>query len=87
MKTQGHVTGQVVAHLRSYLSNEDDVRNVLQGRGKAMAEAVFVQMRQHMWRTTTTYRVTLNAAFSELKPQAFDGSGKDAVRDFRKQFR
>ena len=36
-----------------------------------------------MWRTTTTYRVTLNAAFSELKPQAFDGSGKDAVRDFR----
>ena len=49
-----------------------------------MAEAVFAQMRQHMWRTTTTYRVTLNAAFSELKPQAFDGSGKDAVRDFRK---
>lgn len=77
------LAGQVVAHLRSYLSNEEDVRNVLQGRGKAMAEAVFVQMRQHMWRTTTTYRVTLNAAFSELKPQAFDGSGKDAVRDFK----
>lgn len=77
------LAGQVVAHLRSYLSNEDDVRNVLQGRGKAMAEAVFVQMRQHMWRTTTTYRVTLNAAFSELKPQAFDGSGKNAVRDFK----
>lgn len=77
------LAGQVVAHLRSYLSNEDDVRNVLQGRGKAMAEAVFVQMRQHMWRTTTTYRVTLNAAFGELKPQAFDGSGKDAVRDFK----
>lgn len=77
------LAGQVVAHLRSYLFNEDDVRNVLQGRGKAMAEAVFVQMRQHMWRTTTTYRVTLNAAFSELKPQAFDGSGKDAVRDFK----
>lgn len=77
------LAGQVMAHLRSYLSSEDDVRNVLQGRGKAMAEAVFVQMRQHMWRTTTTYRVTLNAAFSELKPQAFDGSGKDAVRDFK----
>ncbi len=77
------LAGQVVAHLRSYLSSEEDVRNVLQGRGKALAEAVFVQMRQNMWRTTTTYRVTLNAAFGELKPQAFDGSGKDAVRDFK----
>ena len=77
------LASQVVTHLRSYLSSEDDIRNVLQGRGKAMAEAVFAQMRQHMWRTTTTYRVTLNAAFSELKPQAFDGSGKDAVRDFK----
>lgn len=78
------LAGQVVTHLRSYLTSEDDVRNVLQGRGKAMAEAILVQMRHHMWRTTTTYRVTLNASFSELKPQAFDGSGKDAVRDFRK---
>lgn len=77
------LASQVVAHLRSYLSSEEDVRNVLQGRGKAMAEAVFVQMHQHMWRTTTTYRVTLNAAFGELKPQAFDGAGKDAVRDFK----
>lgn len=77
------LAGQVVAHLRSYLSSEEDVRNVLQGRGKSLAEAVFVQMRQHMWRTTTTYRVTLNAAFGELKPQAFDGAGKDAVRDFK----
>ncbi|TBA18766.1 DEAD/DEAH box helicase family protein [Rhizobium ruizarguesonis] len=74
---------QVVRHLRSYLTSENDVRNVLLGRSKAMADAVFAQMRQHMWRTTTTYRVTLNEAFSELKPQAFDGSGKDAVRDFR----
>ncbi len=77
------LAGQVVAHLRSYLSSEEDVRNVLQGRGKALADAVFAQMRQHMWRTTTTYRVTLNAAFGELKPQAFDGAGKDAVRDFK----
>ena len=49
-----------------------------------MAAAVLVQMREHMWRTITTYRVTLNAAFDLLKPQAFDGSGKDVVRDFRR---
>lgn len=77
------LAGQVVAHLRGYLKGDEEVRGTLQGWSRDMAKAVFAQMRQHMWRTTTTYRVTLNAAFSELKPQAFDGSGKDAVRDFR----
>ena len=77
------LAGQVVAHLRSYLPNEEDVRNVLQGRSKSMAEAMLAQMRLHMKHTATTYRVTVNAAFSELKPQAFDGSGKDPVRDFK----
>jgi type III restriction enzyme len=77
------LAGQVVAHLRGYLKDDEEVRATLQGWSRDMAKAVFAQMRQNMWRTTTTYRVTLNAAFSELKPQAFDGSGKDAVRDFR----
>jgi type III restriction enzyme len=78
-----NLAGQVVAHLRGYLKDDEEVRATLQGWSRDMAKAVFAQMRQNMWRTTTTYRVTLNAAFSELKPQAFDGSGKDAVRDFR----
>ncbi|RWO81038.1 DEAD/DEAH box helicase family protein [Mesorhizobium sp.] len=77
------LAGQVLTRLRSYLTDDDDLRNVLQGRGKEMATAILAQMRNHMWRTQTTYRVSLNAAFSELKPQAFDGSGKDAIRDFR----
>jgi len=77
------LAGQVVAHLRSYLNDDEKVRATLQGWSRDMAKAMLAQMRLHMWRTTTTYRVTLNAAFGELKPQAFDGSGKDAVRDFR----
>ncbi|TIX70637.1 MAG: hypothetical protein E5V25_09625 [Mesorhizobium sp.] len=77
------LAGQVVTRLRSYLKDDEEVRNVLQGRGKEMATAMLAQMRQHMWRSQTTYRVSLHAAFSELKPQAFDGSGKDAIRDFR----
>lgn len=78
-----NLAGQVVAHLRGYLTDDVEVRAALQGWSRDMAKAVLAQMRQNMWRTTTAYRVTLNAAFSELKPQAFDGSGKDAVRDFR----
>ncbi len=77
------LSGQVVTHFRSKFNDEEQVRNVLQGRAKAMADAIIVQMRQNMWRTTTTYRVTLSAPFDQLKPQTFDGSGKDVIRDFR----
>lgn len=77
------LAGQVVTHLRSYLSNDEEVRNVLQGWGKPMAEAIFAQMSQHRWRTETKYRVTLHAPFTPLKPQAFDGSGANPIRDFR----
>jgi len=77
------LAGQVVERLRSYLTNDDDVHNVLVTRGKEMANAILAQMREHMRRTQTTYRVSVNAAFTMLKPQAYDGSGKDAVRDFR----
>ena len=77
------LAGQVVGHLRSYLPNEEDVRNVLVSRGKEIAQAILVQMRQHMWRTETTYRITLHSPFTVLKPQAFDGAGKDVMRDFR----
>ena len=77
------LAGQVVAHFRGRLGGDEDVRNVLVSRGKDMAQAIFTQMRQHMWRTDTNYRVTLSAPFTTLRPQAFDVSGADAIRDFR----
>ena len=77
------LAGQVVSHFRGRLGGDEDVRNVLVSRGKDMAQAIFTQMRQHMWRTDTNYRVTLSAPFTTLRPQAFDVSGADAIRDFR----
>lgn len=77
------LAGQVVTHLRSYLPKDEDVRNVLVSRGKEIAQAIRVQMGQHMWRSETTYRITLHSPFTVLKPQAFDGAGKDVMRDFR----
>lgn len=68
------LVGQVTARLRSYLTSEADVRNVLTSRGKDIAAAVFAQMEQHMWRTKTGYRVTISAAFTMLKPQTYDAS-------------
>lgn len=78
-----NLAGQVTGHLKGYLSSEEDVRNVLQHRGKEIAQAVFAQMAKHRWRTTTTYRVTQEAAFTTLRPQAFDGSGVNPYLDFK----
>ena len=75
------LSGQVVARLRSYLSDDDDVHNVLVSRAKEIAKAILAQMRENMWRTETSYRVTLHAAFTMLRPQAYDASAKDVMRD------
>lgn len=77
------LAGQVLVRLRSYLPDDDAVHNVLVSRGKEIANAILTQMRENMWRTQTAYRVSITAAFTMLKPQAYDASSKDAVRDFR----
>jgi type III restriction enzyme len=74
---------QVVSHFRAKYPDEEQLRTVLQGHAKQMAEAVFVQMKENMWRDQANYRVTVTAAFENLKPQTFDGSSQETVRDFR----
>ena len=77
------LAGQVVAHFRAKHSDDEQVRSILQGHARQIAEALVAQMKRHMWREQTNYRVTQVSAFDQLKPQTFDGSGKDAMRDYR----
>lgn len=77
------LAGQVVAHFRSKHADEEQVRSILQGHARQIAEALVVQMKRNMWREQTNYRVTRVAAFDQLRPQTFDGSGRDAMRDYR----
>lgn len=77
------LAGQVVRHFTSKYLDPEQVRSVLQGHARGMAENMFAQMKQNMWREQTNYRVTVTAAFDHLKPQTFDGSGPGAIRDLR----
>ncbi len=77
------LAGQVVRHFAREYPDPGQVRSVLQGHAKGMAENMFAQMKQNMWREQTNYRVTVTAAFDQLKPQTFDGSGSGAIRDVR----
>jgi type III restriction enzyme len=49
-----------------------------------MATAIFAEMKKNMWRGQTKYRVTVDAAFQDLRPQNFEDVGSKYASDFRK---
>lgn len=75
------LAGQVVAHLKSYLSDED-ARKVLRCFQKPIAEFVHAQMLEHYWEEATGYEVQVSKGFTELKPSAYTAAASEPVRDF-----
>jgi type III restriction enzyme len=77
------LAGQVVAHLQSYLSSEDDVRNVLQYHQKSLVELIHAQMVQHFEEKATAYEAHVSKGFTTLKPGTFSVPAGESVRSFR----
>lgn len=75
------LAGQVVAHLRSYLS-EEDARKVLRCFQKPIAQFVHSQMQEHYWEEATGYEVKVSKGFTELRPSAYTASASEPIRDF-----
>lgn len=77
------LAGQLVRHLQSYLSSEDDVRNVLQYYQSELVRLVHTQMNQHYVEEATEYQVTVARGFQRLSSSSAEVElGKDA-RNFR----
>lgn len=49
------LAGQVIQRLQSYLSNEEDVKNVLQYHQKSLANLIHSQMQDHYYEESTGY--------------------------------
>jgi type III restriction enzyme len=77
------LSGQVVTHLQSYLSNEDDVKNVLQYHQKSLVALIHVQMVQHFEEKATAYEVHVTKGFTTLKPGTFSMPAGESTRPFR----
>lgn len=77
-----NLAGQMVAHLRSYLS-EEDALNVLIYHQKQFSAFIHSQMLSHQWEKATDYEVVVSKGFAELKPSAFTSVDHDALHDFR----
>jgi type III restriction enzyme len=77
------LAGQLVKHIQSYLSSEDDVRNVLQYHQKELVRLVHTQMNQHYVETATEYEVKVAKSFQRLTSSSAEIEVGKAARDFR----
>jgi type III restriction enzyme len=63
------LAGQMIDHLRTYLQTEEDLENVALAHGKALAQRIFGQMRDHYRQTPAEYRASKVRSFRTLEPQ------------------
>jgi type III restriction enzyme len=75
---------QVVVHLRSYLKDDDEVRNVLLFHERQISTLVHTQMQlpQHVWEEASSYEAIVSQGFSEWRSQAFAASADESIRAF-----
>ena len=76
------LAGEVVVHLRSYLKDDGEIRNVLIFHAKQIADLVHTQMQPHAWEEASSYEAVVSQGFSDVCAQAFAASAGEVVRQY-----
>ncbi len=77
------LAGQMVQHLRSYLKDEAEVRNVLDLDRALIARNIHAQMQAHFYESATEYEVVVSRGFTALKEPTFSVGAGQPVRNVR----
>lgn len=77
------LAGQIVEHLRSYLSDPADVENVLAYYQRQLAGLIHAQMQEHRWENATGYEATVTRGYVALRESAYTAPADEPVRNFR----
>ena len=77
------LAGQVVAHLRTYLKEEEDVLNVLQYHQQSLVKLIHSQMQDHFVESATSYEAHVTKGFRTLRRNYYAPDKNENVRDFR----
>ncbi len=77
------LSGQAIEHLRSYLENEDQVKNVLQYHQKSIGSLIHAQMLEHQTENAVDYEVTVTKGFTTLRNSNYTIELHESLRDFR----
>ncbi|MEB4593235.1 DEAD/DEAH box helicase family protein [Candidatus Thiothrix sp. Deng01] len=76
------LAGQMVAHLRSYLS-EDEAHNVLNKDRRLIAREIHAQMLKHFWERASGYEVQVSRGFTPLKTCNFTANANQPPSSYR----
>jgi len=76
------LAGQMVQHLRSYLSEAEAV-SVLDRDRRLIAKAIHAQMMAHFWEHSADYEVQVSRGFTELRPCSYTITAGHAPRSYR----
>jgi type III restriction enzyme len=75
--------GQLIAKLRTYLKDENDIRNVLLAFNQTYVRLIHAQMQEHYFEEATDYEVHISKGFETLKPSAFNAPDGEEPRPYR----
>ncbi|WKZ32061.1 MAG: hypothetical protein QY316_09065 [Thermodesulfobacteriota bacterium] len=76
------LAGQAVAHLRTYLKNEDEVLNVLQYHQQPLVNLIHAQMQSHYEEKAAGYEIHVSRGFTNLRVHNYSAPAGEAERDF-----
>ena len=76
------LAGEIVTHLRSYLKDDDEVRNALIFHAKQIADLVHTQMQPHAWEEASSYEAVVSQGLIDVRAQAFAAPAGEAVRQY-----
>lgn len=76
------LAGQMVTHLRTYLS-EEEVVSVLDKERRLIARGIHAQMMAHFWEKAASYEVRVSQGFSTLKPCNYTISADEPIHSVR----
>lgn len=76
------LAGQMVAHLRVYLS-EEEVLSVLDKERRLIAREIHAQMMAHFWEKAASYEARVSQGFSTLKPCNYTVSADEPIHSVR----
>lgn len=78
-----NLAGQVVNHLKSYLSTEEDLLNVLQYHQQTLVNLIHAQMQAHYKEDATGYSPVVSKGFTILRSHNYSAPAHESPRNFR----
>jgi len=78
------IAGQVVAHFRGYLSNDEEVTRVLKVYQQPIVKNLHSQMEKHRWEHAASYTPTVTQGFASANPESFNVPEGVVAVDFRR---